>query len=92
MMRTVELSRDVEKAVGRLPKHVVRKLLGWVDAVERFGLEEVRRIPGFHDEPLHGARQGQRSIRLSRAWRAVYVVRRTQIEFVLVEEVTHHDY
>ena len=29
---------------------------------------------GFHDEPLRGQRHGQRSIRLNRAYRAIYVI------------------
>ena len=43
-----------------------------VGAVATFGLEEIRKIPGYHDEPLRGDRKGQRSIRLSRLWRAIY--------------------
>lgn len=92
MIRKIELSREVERALGKIPQHVSRKLLAWVGAVEVDGLEEVRRIPGFHDEPLHGDRRGQRSIRLNRSWRAIYVVRAAEVEFVLVEEVSHHDY
>jgi proteic killer suppression protein len=37
-------------------------------------LLEVRKIKGFHDEPLKGNRKRQRSIRLSKAYRAIYVV------------------
>jgi proteic killer suppression protein len=52
-----------------------------------------RRIPGYHDEPLKGARTGQRSVRLSRAYRAIYEIRADDsIEFVSVEEVNKHDY
>ncbi len=61
--------------------------------MEACGLEEVRKIPGYHDEPLRGDRQGQRSIRLSRAYRAIYVVKADGgIEFVSVEEVSKHEY
>jgi proteic killer suppression protein len=57
------------------------------------GLEEVRKIPGFHDEPLVGRRRGMRSIRLSRAYRAMYrLVRDGNIELVSIEEVSKHDY
>jgi len=42
----------------------------WVAAVELDGVEEVRKAPGYHDEPLKGSRAGQRSIRLSRSYRA----------------------
>jgi hypothetical protein len=70
---------------------------GGVAAVEDQGLEEVRRIPGYHDEPLRGDRAGQRSIRLSRSYRAFYIVCHRQeedqtLEFVSVEEVNKHDY
>jgi proteic killer suppression protein len=64
-----------------------------VDAVESGGLPEVRKIPGFHDEPLQGQRIGQRSIRLSRAYRAIYrCVEGGAIELVLVEEVHKQEY
>ena len=59
----------------------------------RDGLEEIRKIPGYHDEPLHGERRGQRSIRLSRGYRAIYIVKSdNSIEFVSVEEVNKHEY
>ena len=64
----------------------------WVEAVEQDGLEEVRKIPGYHDEPLKGDRAGQRSIRLSRAYRAIYEIEQDVAQFVSVEEVSKHDY
>ncbi len=36
-----------------------------MEAVEEDGLQEVRKIASFHDEPLKSDRQGQRSIRLT---------------------------
>ena len=96
MIRVVTLARTVRKALAKSPKHVVVKLLGWVDLVENEGLERARRIPGYHDEPLRGQRAGQRSIRLSRAWRAIYVIVEPQVgekePFVEVTEVSKHDY
>ena len=93
MIKRVILSRAVEKRLKRVPRHVVLKLLAWVDAVECDGLEETRKIPGFHDEPLRGRRRGQRSIRLSKSWRAIYRVKEDgEIEFVEVEEIHHHEY
>ena len=71
---------------------IKKKLFTWVTAVEEKGLNEVRKIPGYHDEPLKGDRQGQRSIRLNKQWRAIYKIINTKIEFVLIEEVTPHDY
>jgi toxin HigB-1 len=46
---------------------------------------------------LKGARAGQRSIRLSRAYRPIYIIDNDIIdndgaEFVSVEEVNKHDY
>lgn len=93
MITTVELSRNAQKDLRKVPRHVAVKLMAWVDDVEKRGVEEVRKIPGYHDEPLHGDRVGQRSIRLSRGYRAIYLVdgRRT-IEFIRVEEVHKHEY
>ena len=93
MIHDVELSRRAQKELRRLPRYVAAKLLEWLDAVEHDGLERVRKIPGYHDEPLKGERAGQRSIRLSRGYRAIYVVSaRGAIEIVVVEEVNKHDY
>ena len=61
-------------------------------AVEHDGLDEVRKVPGYHDEPLKGDRAGQRSIRLSRSYRAIYEVKNDAVEFVSVEEVSKHEY
>jgi len=92
----VTLSRAVQKALKKSPEHIVVKLLGWVDLIENQGLENARRIPGYHDEPLRGQREGQRSIRLSRSWRAIYVIVKPEGEekgsFVAVREVSKHDY
>ncbi len=75
-----------------VPRHVAIKLGAWADDVAARGLEEVRKVPGYHDEPLKGRRAGQRSIRLSLAYRAIYVIREEDVEFVSVEEVSKHDY
>ena len=58
----------------------------------RDGLEEVRKARGYHDEPLKGHRAGQRSIRLSSSYRAIYEIKKDTVEFVSVEEVSKHDY
>ena len=63
MITKVELSARAKKDLRGLPQHVVGALRRWVDAVEHEGLEAVRRVPGYHDEPLGGDRKGQRSIR-----------------------------
>jgi proteic killer suppression protein len=89
----VEIGSKAKDGIRRLPKHVVRKLMAWVDGVETLGLEEMRKIPGYHDEPLHGQRKGQRSIRLSRSCRAIYVIATGgEGEIVRIAEVMKHDY
>jgi len=93
MPTRVTLSRAAEKDVLRVPHHVVLKLNGWIRLVETRGLQEARKIPGSHDEPLKGPRHGQRSIRLSRAYRAVYVVSSSgDLVLVTIEEVMKHEY
>lgn len=94
MVRTVRLSRVVERDIdrGRIPAQVATKLQIWVDDVQVRGLEEVRKTPGYHDEPLKGSRTGQRSIRLNKQWRAIYEVHGGVAKFVQVEEVTPHKY
>jgi len=92
MINRVIISARARKQVRHTPRHVVTKLMAWVASVENEGIEFVRRIPGFHDEPLKGKRQGERSIRLSRSYRAIYQIVRDKIEFVSIEEVSKHDY
>jgi proteic killer suppression protein len=71
----------------------VDKLMAWIEAVEEDGLEATRRVPGFHDEALKGNRRGQRSVRLSRQWRAIYESSTEGgVQLVSVEEVTPHVY
>lgn len=93
MIRRVDLSWRVRKQLQKVPRHIVENLAAWVDDVETRGLEAARGTPGYHDEPLHGRRQGQRSVRLSRSYRAIYIVKAEgTIEFVSVEEVSKHAY
>jgi hypothetical protein len=52
MIRRVEISRLAAKQLRKVPRHVVNNLMIWVLAVEQHGLEEVRKVRGYHDEPL----------------------------------------
>jgi proteic killer suppression protein len=92
VIKVVNVTLSVKKSLHKVPLPIKKKLFTWVAAVEERGLNEVRKIPGYHDEPLKGNRQGQRSIRLNKQWRAIYRVINKKIEFVLIEEVTPHDY
>ena len=88
----VEISKNALKDLKRVPKTVLDKLQTWIEAIEIEGLREIRKLPGFHDEPLKGKRKGQRSIRLNRSYRAIYTIQKDKIQFVLIEEVNKHDY
>lgn len=92
MIRIVAITERAKKDLRYIPARALDKFEVWVHLVESIGLEETRKISGFHDEPLQGKRKGQRSIRLNRAYRAIYLVNKDAIEFVSVEEVSKHDY
>ncbi len=82
-MTQVSFSR-VHKELRKLPLYIQEKALNWSKLVEEYGLPEVRKNPGFHDEPLKGNRTGQRSIRLSRSYRLIYTVIADKIIIVKV--------
>jgi proteic killer suppression protein len=92
MVTKVILSDRLKKALQKLPRYIVLKLQDWVEDVEERGLEIVRQTPAYHDEPLKGQLKGMRSMRLSRAYRAYYLVVKDKIEFVRVERVDKHEY
>ena len=67
--------------------------MAWIDDVASRGLSEVRKTPGYQDEPLKGDRKGQRSIRVSKAYRAIYVLYKNKnFAFVIILEVNKHEY
>ncbi len=89
----VDFSLKVKKTLIGLPIHIIDKLEGWVKAIEKDGLRQVQKTPGYHDEPLKGKRFGQRSIRLNKAYRAIYTVKKgKEIEFIEIKEVNKHEY
>jgi proteic killer suppression protein len=85
----VYLSVKIEKALDKIPTHIARKLQGWIDDVEERGIIEVRKVPGFHDEPLKGGLHGSRSIRLNKAYRAIYI---EEMGKIYITEVNKHEY
>jgi proteic killer suppression protein len=83
----------LDRQLGRIPEVIARKFRIWVALVEESGLRETRKYKGFHDEPLKGKRQGDRSVRLNKAYRAIYRERRNgDVELIEVLEVNKHDY
>lgn len=93
MITVVRISKQALKNLRRTPFYIQEKFRAWLVAVDKAGLAATRKRPGWHDEPLHGDRKGQRSIRLNKQWRAIYIIKHDgQIEFVEVIEVTPHGY
>ena len=91
MINQVDI-RPVEKGLIKTPKALVIKFQKWVDDIEKYGLEEVRRVRGWHDHSLKGDRAGQRAIYLNKKWRAVYVIEGREVKIVKVIEVHPHEY
>lgn len=92
MVNRVVIGTRLQRQLVKVPNHIRDALLTWAKRVTEVGLQEVRKISGYHDEPLAGDRLGQRSIRLNKAWRAFYVLRDDGTVFVEVVEVNHHEY
>ncbi|WP_454783528.1 type II toxin-antitoxin system mRNA interferase toxin, RelE/StbE family [Legionella sp. WA2022007384] len=89
----IELTKGAQKDLTKIPQYIKEKLLLWVDSAERLGIQKIRTIPGFHDEPLKGDRQGQRSIRLNKAYRAIYIENeQKEIIIISIVEVNKHEY
>ena len=89
----VSLSKTARKQLAKVPAHIVRKFALWMDLVQFEGLDAARAIPGFRDHALKGTWQGHRAVRLSDAYRAIYILRSDGlVETVYVEEVNKHDY
>lgn len=89
----VIISEPAKKDLRKVPQYIAIKLYQWIEAVTHDGLLEVRKVSGYHDEPLKGNRKGQRSIRLNKAYRAIYVISdKGQMDIVEVVEVNKHEY
>ncbi len=89
----VTVNKFAEKQLRKLPQHICGDLLVWVESVEELGIRRVRMLPGYHDEPLKGNRKGQRSVRLTRSYRAIYEeTEDREVILIAVLEVNKHDY
>ncbi len=87
----VRISRFAEKQLKKIPTYIKEALQYWAASVEMTGIREARKLSGYHDEPLKGARKGQRSIRLNKSYRAIYKESDSGIEITVIE-VNNHDY
>jgi len=84
--------KRVEKRLRKLPPQTLRKYQVWLEIVETGGPQNLRQIPGFNDEALHGQLSGSRSSRLDLSTRLIYTVHQ-KIVTVNIEDITaQHDY
>ncbi len=89
----VGVSSKAAKQLKKVPDPIRIKFEYWCDLINFIGLLEARKYKGFHDEPLRGKRKGQRSVRLSKAYRAIYIeVDKERYEIIEVIEVNKHEY
>ena len=90
-MNRIIISKKAQKQLKKVPAYIADNFQLWVGLVETKGIIEVRRISGYHDEPLAADRKGQRSIRLSKAYRAFYIEHNNNIVIEVIE-VNKHGY
>jgi proteic killer suppression protein len=88
----VVIVKQARKALRSVPRQVAAKFRISVVSVETVGLEQVRKVPGYHDAPLRGPLVGMRSIRLNDAHRAYYRVEGDTAKLVRVTGVDKHLY
>ena len=92
-MVEIELTKKAQKQLKKIPAHIRGRLKTWMFSIMVEGLQKTRKIKGYHDEPLKGKRKGQRSIRLSRSWRAIHREEKGEmIHLITIEEVNKHEY
>ena len=93
MRDRIEISKNARKDLGKVQKYIVKNFQRWALLVEDMGIAEVRKIKGYHDEPLSGDREGQRSVRLSKSYRLFYIEKPDgEINIISVLEINKHDY
>lgn len=93
MIKTIKITKNAERDLKKVPKHISLRFQAWVSLVAVDGLTEARKIKGYNDEALKGNRAGQRSIRLNKGYRAIYIIDELQvIHFIEVLEVNKHEY
>jgi len=91
IMNRIIIRNKAQKQLEKVPVYIANNFQLWVGQVETKGILEVRKISGYHDEPLTAGRKGQRSIRLSKAYRAFYVEHGNNIVIEVIE-VNKHGY
>lgn len=92
MIKDVRITKKAQKDLKNIPMYVAVNLHKWVDDIEERGLKEVRKVKSYHDEPVKGEGKGQRSIRLTKAYRAFYRIVKEGNEVIEIQEVNKHEY
>jgi proteic killer suppression protein len=93
MINKVVISNNAQKQLKKIPMYLAEKMALWIYGVERIGLNQMRLVRAWKDESLRGEWAGYHSIRLNKAYRAFYQVKKDgAVEFVSVEEVNKHEY
>ena len=90
-MNEIIINKKAQKQFKKVPSHIKNNFQTWSEQVELYGIVKVRKIKGYHDEPLYIHRSGQRSVRLSKAYLAFYIEHKNSI-IIEVIEVNKHDY
>jgi toxin HigB-1 len=89
----IDISKKAQKDLRTIPKHIVKNFQRWALLVEDIGIVEVRKIKGYHCEPLSGNRAGQRSVRLSKSYRLFYTEEPDgEINVIAILEINKHEY
>ena len=84
-------TKEVTKALKRIPQPIQRKYKAWVEVVRNGGSRNLKNFPGFHDEKLKGDLRQSRSSRLNIQYRVIYTEDKT-IQEIIVVKVTPHEY
>jgi len=85
----IVISQVALRDLKKMPREIIDQLEYWIELVEKNGIAEIRKIKGYHDEPLQGDRKGQRSVRLSRSYRAIYVQDKARVLITIIEIHKH---
>lgn len=92
MKTEVNISKSAEKDLRKLNKDIVTSLQEWISLVEAKGLAEASMVRGYNTEHLKGDRKGERSVRLNKAYRAIFTVENGVVQIVTITEINKHKY
>ena len=90
-MWTIYEKKSLIKSLKTIPLRIRKEYEIWKRIVELQGIQGLREIKGYRDEPLKGEWKGFRSSRLSLKWRVIYMAEKEQLE-VYVIDINAHKY